>query len=118
MAATVARLPELDSASVAILGLHRSNDRTILHMLASGVTTGMTGRTPAESSPRRSCGYATAAAAGTPRARTARHHRGNTGDVMWWLEIVSPLDRGTAWIDMVTAGQSAELRATLPLRWE
>jgi len=28
------------SASVTILGLHHSNDRTILHMLASGVTTG------------------------------------------------------------------------------
>jgi hypothetical protein len=37
---------------------------------------------------------------------------------MWWLEIVPPLDRGTAWIDVVTAGQSAEVRATLPLRWE
>jgi hypothetical protein len=28
------------------------------------------------------------------------------------------LDRGTAWIDVVAAGQSAEARATLPLRWQ
>ncbi len=39
---------------------------------------------------------------------------GNTGDVMWWLEIVPALDRGTAWIDVVAGGRSAEIRARLP----
>ena len=37
---------------------------------------------------------------------------------MLWLEIVPPLDRGTVWIDVAAAGQSAEVRATLPLRWK
>jgi hypothetical protein len=43
---------------------------------------------------------------------------GNPGDVTWWLEIVPPLDRGTARIEVVAAGRSAEVRARLPLRWE
>jgi len=118
VAATVAGLPELDSASVAILGLHHSNDRTILHMLASGVTTGDDWayargvRPPPVVWIRDSSGrwHTTRTDGATPS--------GNTGDVMWWLEIVPPLDRGTAWIDVVAAGQSAEVRATLPLRWE
>lgn len=41
----------------------------------------------------------------------------DTDDFMLWLRVVPPLDRGTAWIDVVAAGQSAEVRATLPLRW-
>jgi hypothetical protein len=40
VAAAVAELPELDGAGIVILGLHHSQGRTILHMLASGVTTG------------------------------------------------------------------------------
>jgi len=71
VAATVAGFPELDGASVTILGLHHSNDRTILHMLASGVTTGDDWAYTRGVRPRRWCGYATATAAGTPRARTA-----------------------------------------------
>jgi hypothetical protein len=33
------------------------------------------------------------------------------------LEAVPPLSRATAWIEVLAAGQSAEVRATLPLRW-
>jgi hypothetical protein len=118
VAATVAELPDLDGAWVVILGLHHSEDTTILHMLASGVTTGDDWaytrgvRPPPVVWIRDSSGrwHTTRTDGATPS--------GNTGDVMWWLEIVPPLDRGTAWIDVVTAGQSAEVRATLPLRWE
>jgi hypothetical protein len=39
----------------------------------------------------------------------------DTGDVMWWLGIVPSLDRGTAWIEVVATGRSAEVRAMLPL---
>ena len=31
--------------------------------------------------------------------------------------IVPPLDPGSAWIDVHAVGQSAEVRARLPLRW-
>jgi hypothetical protein len=37
---------------------------------------------------------------------------------MLWLRVVPPLDRGTPWIDVVATGQSAEVRATLPLSWK
>ena len=33
------------------------------------------------------------------------------------LQVVPPLSRATAWIEMLAAGQSAQARATLPLRW-
>jgi hypothetical protein len=65
-AAAVAELPELDGAGVVILGLHHSQDRTILHMLASGVTTG--------------------------------------DDWAYIRGVRPPPDRGTAWIEVVTAG--------------
>jgi hypothetical protein len=42
---------------------------------------------------------------------------GNGGEVVLWLAIVPPLDRGTAWIDVVAAGRSAEVRVRLPLCW-
>ena len=42
----------------------------------------------------------------------------NSGEVMLWLEIVPPLDRGTAWIDVVATGRSAEVRVRLPLCWK
>jgi hypothetical protein len=34
------------------------------------------------------------------------------------LEVVPPLCRATAWIEVLAAGTSAEARATLPLRWQ
>lgn len=34
------------------------------------------------------------------------------------VEVVPPLSRATAWIEVLAAGQSAEVRATLPLYWE
>jgi hypothetical protein len=42
---------------------------------------------------------------------------GNSGEVVLWLQILPPLDRGTAWIDLVATGRSAEVRARLPLCW-
>ena len=67
-AATAAELPELDGARVAVLGLHHGEDGTILHVQASGVTPEDDWRITGEPSPCRPCGYATAAAAGTPHA--------------------------------------------------
>ena len=43
---------------------------------------------------------------------------GNGGEVVLWLAIVPPLDRGTAWIDVVATGRSAEVRVRLPLCWK
>ena len=38
LAATVAELPELDGAKIAIAGLHHGERGTIMHLLATGVT--------------------------------------------------------------------------------
>jgi hypothetical protein len=43
---------------------------------------------------------------------------GGNGELVLWLGIMPPLDRGTTWIDVVAAGRSAEARATLPLHWK
>jgi hypothetical protein len=34
------------------------------------------------------------------------------------LQLLPPLSRAAAWIDVVAAGQSAQARVTLPLRWQ
>jgi hypothetical protein len=32
--------------------------------------------------------------------------------------VLPPLSRGTAWIEVLATGQSAQARAVVPLRWE
>jgi hypothetical protein len=117
VATAVAELPELDNAGAAILGLHHGKRGTILHMLASGVTTGddwtyTRGVRPPPLVWIRDSNdhWHTTRTDGVTRL-------GNTGDVLWWLEIVPPLERGTAWIEVVTDWPSAEVRVRLPLRW-
>ena len=119
LAATVAKLPELDGAQIAILGLHHGERGTIAHVLASGVTL------------EGDWQYARAVRplpALWIRDSSGRWHTTSTNgvspmwgdprEVMLWLAIMPPLDRGTAWIDVVATGSSAEVRARLPLSWK
>jgi hypothetical protein len=124
-AATVAELPELDAARITILGLHHctivgrhnSATQTIVHMLVSGVTAeddwtyGRVVRPLPALWVRDSSGrwHATRTYFTMPS--------GTSGEVVLWLEIVPPLDRDTAWIDLVATGRSAEVRVRLPLSW-
>jgi hypothetical protein len=39
-------------------------------------------------------------------------------EVTMRLQVLPPLSRATAWIDVLAAGYSAEVRVTLPLRWQ
>ena len=125
LAATVAELPELDGAQITIFGVHHSTivgrrnsaTRTIVHTLVTGVTpedhwTYGRGVRPLPALwVRDSSGrwHATRSYGGMPS--------GNNGEVILWFEIVPPLDRGTAWIDLVATGRSAEVRVRLPLCW-
>lgn len=115
LAATVAELPELDGAQIAIVGLHHGERGTIMHLLVSGVT------------PEDDWAFARGARP-LPvlwiRDSNGRWHTTRTdgvspwndsGAVVLWLEIVPPLDRGTAWIELSAAGRSAQVRATVPL---
>ncbi len=104
-------LPELDGIAISILGLHASEEGTVLHMLATGV------KTDAESD-----------ASFLPvlwlRDDTGRWHatraKGwNTtqdGDATTQLQVLPPLTHCTS-IDIIAAGQSAEVRTTLHVRW-
>ena len=125
LAATVAELPELDGAQITIFGLHHSTivglhnsaTQTIVHTLVTGVT------------PEDDWTYGRVVRplpALWVRDNSGRWHAtrtngvgpaGNSGEVILWLEIVPPLDRGTAWMDLVATGRSAEVRVRLPLCW-
>ena len=124
LAATVAELPELDGATIAIAGLHHGERGTIMHLLATGVTLeddwpyarGV--RPPPMLWIRDSDGgwHATRLdSVVSPWGDNGANPWTDTCMVTVWLRIVPPLDRGTAWIEISAAGRSAQVRATLPL---
>ena len=122
LAATAAELPELDGAQIAIAGLHHGERGTILHLLATGVT--LEAGWPYGIRPLPALWI---------RDSDGRWHTTRLHDVVspwadgganpWtdarmiaaWLRIIPPLNPGTAWIEISAAGQSAHVRATLPL---
>jgi hypothetical protein len=118
LAATVVELPELDGARIAILGLHHGELGTILHMLASGVTLEGDWKYARGVRPLPMLWICDSSgrwhAMRTNRVSPSR----NSGEVMLWLQIVPPLDRGTARIDVVAIGRSAQVRVRLPLCWK
>ena len=71
LAATVAELPEIDGATIAIAGLHHGERGTIMHLLATGVTLEHDWPYARGIRPCPCCGYTTATAAGTPPTWTA-----------------------------------------------
>ncbi len=117
-AATAVELPQLDGAGVAVLGLHHSEHGTILHLHAGGVTMEDDWEYYRAVRPlptlwiRDSAGCWDAARTWGPRPL------GDHGEITLELEIAPPLEAGTQWIDVVAAGQSAEVRARLPISWK
>jgi hypothetical protein len=117
-AAPMAELPELDGTSITILGLHHGDlGLTFLNTLVSGVTsendwifTRVVRPLPVLWIRDDSGRWHTTGPYGIA-------HPVVNGEAMVWLQIWPPLDRGTTWIDVVATGQSAQARATLPLRW-
>jgi hypothetical protein len=119
LAATVAELPEPDGAKIAIVGLthglHAGEPRTIMHLLAGGVTLEDDWKFARGVRPlpvlwiRDSNGRWH-----TTRTDGIRPWR-DSGVVTVWLEIVPPLDSGTAWIEISAARPAAQARVTLPL---
>ena len=116
-AATAAELPELDGGRVAVLGLHQSERGTILHLHAGGVMMEddwayYRGVRPMPALwIRDNAGRWHATRSWAPRPL------GDNGEVTLELEIAPPLEAGTAWIDIVAAGQSTQVQARLPLHW-
>ena len=118
-AAPVAGLPELDGTRVTILGLHRGEFGIMfLHTLVSGVTreddwihSRVVRPLPVLWIHDDSGRWHTTGPYGIA-------HPVVNGEAALWMRIWPPLDRGTIWIDVVATGQSAQARATLPLRWK
>ena len=109
--------PELDGIRLAILGLHNSVDTTVLHVHASGMTLdGHYG--PQGTEPDFPLRIWVRDIGGRWHATRVRWSAEEAGEVMMHLKLVPPLSRATAWIEVLAAGQSAEVRATLPLHWE
>ena len=116
-AATAVELPELDGASLAVLSLHQDERGTILHLHAGGVTMEDDWEYYRAVRPlpalwiRDNAGrwHATRDYGPTPL--------GDNGEVTLELAIAPPLEASTPWIDVVAAGQSAQVRARLPVRW-
>jgi hypothetical protein len=123
LAATVAELPELDGAKIAIAGLHHGERGTIMHVLATGVTLEDDWPYARGVRPlpvlwiRDSDGrwHATRLDGLSPWGDNGINPWTDTRMVTVWLRIIPPLDRGTAWIEISATGQSAQVRATLPL---
>jgi hypothetical protein len=111
-AAVAAALPDLDGTRLSILGLTSSADGTMLHAHGSGLTHHYYGWPEKNLAPtiwihdsRGRC-HAT---------RTDKYHE---GDVTMHLQVVPPVSPRTDRIGILLARQSAEVRATLPLRWQ
>jgi hypothetical protein len=116
-AAVAAALPELDGIRLTLLSLLNTDDGSWLQVLAGGLD-------PA-GSPRGPLGIDTyfplsvwiRDSSGRWHAcRQAGSHRTN-GEYVLKLQLVPPLTRPTAWIEVLAAGPSAQVRVQLPLRW-
>lgn len=115
-AAAAVLLPELDGIRLAILGLHNCQHSTVLHMHASGPKSDVL-HGPDELYP-----WATLWVhdddGGRWHATRTIGRSGQAGEVALRVEVVPPLSRSTAWIELLAAGRSAEVRAALPLHWD
>ena len=117
-AAMAAALPELDGIRLALLGLHNTEAKSSLHVLARGLMPenpgpfGVDMYFPLSVWLRDSGGRWHA-------GRPAGWHRTRPGDREYAvrLQLVPPLPRSTAWIEVLAGGRSAEVRTKLPLRW-
>lgn len=114
-AAAGVALPELDGIRLVVLGLHNCQDSTVLHMHASGP------KCDALHGPDELYPWATIwvrDSGGRWHAARTLGRSGMNGEVALRVEVVPPLSRATARIELLAAGQSAEVRATVPVHWE
>jgi hypothetical protein len=115
-AAVATALPELDGIRLVLLGLHHSDGNTWMNALAIGeVPDGQHGPLGLDMSFPLSIWL---------RDSAGRWHAAHPAG--WYdayrehvltLRLVPPLTRPAAWIDVLAAGKSGQVRARLPLRW-
>jgi hypothetical protein len=119
-AAAAAMLPELDGIRLALLGLHNVDGSTVWYGHASGTTPpGPGGPQGAELDfPLRIWVRDNGGRWHATRATARRWSGEDDREMTLRLEVVPPLSRATAWVEVLAAGPSARARATLPLRWQ
>lgn len=111
-AGAAAALPELDGIRLALLGVHTSEGRTVLHLRASsqdGAGRPLGHNLPLSVWVRDSGG----------RWHVAEQDSWAEDDDEYalTLRLVPPLTRSATWIELLANGLSAEVRTRLPLRW-
>jgi hypothetical protein len=116
-AATI-ELPPIDAARIAVLGLHQGDLGTVLHVQVQA------DRVTPENDWEYSRGvrplpvlWIRDSASRWHATRTSGWNRLKDDEVVLRLAIIPPLEADTPWIDVLAAGQAAEVRAILPLRW-
>jgi hypothetical protein len=115
-AAVAAALPELDGIRLALLGLLNTEGGSWLQVLARGLES-ETSRGPFGIDTYFPVSVWIRDSGGRWHAcRPASWHRHN-GEYVGKLQLVPPLTRSTAWIEVLAAGPSAQVRVQLPLRW-
>jgi hypothetical protein len=113
-AAVAAAFPALDGIRLALLGLHNTDGETRAHLLVGGLDEGETWLPGLESVP----------VSVWVRDSASRWHVAGVvgadyaeGEYVLRCKLVPPLGHSTAWIEVVAAWRSAQVRATVPLRW-
>jgi hypothetical protein len=114
-AAAAAVLPELDGIRLALLGLHSTEGCSSLHVLARGLRPENPGPLGVEMYFPLSV-WLRDSGGRWHAGRPAGWHR-NGDEYAVRLQLVPPLTRSTAWLEVLAGGRSAEVRTTLPLRW-
>ena len=106
-----AALPGVDGVTVSVLGLHASEEGTELHVYLTGL--------PPDSNPEAYLLPTLWLRDDIGRWHATRVRGMNTaydGEMTAQLQVLPPLTRCTS-LDIVAAGQSGEVRTTVPVRW-
>jgi len=115
-AAVAAALPELEGIRLVLLGLHNYDGSTWMNALALGQLPGLQ-QGPLGLDMAFPLSMWVRDGAGRWHAARPAAWYDEGGEAALTLRLTPPLTRSSAWIEVLATGQSAEVRATLPLYW-
>src|SRR5580693_6839184 len=115
-AALAAALPELEGIRLVLLGLHNFDGGTWMDTLALGQLPGVQqGALGLDMAFPLSMWIRDGAGRWHAARPAGWYHEG--GEATFTLRLTPPLTRSCSWIEVLATGQSAEVRATVPLCW-
>ncbi len=113
-AAVAAVLPELDGIRLVVCGLHNHQESTVLHLLARGLAgDGRPGPLDVDMDFPLSVWLRDSGGRWHVGHPVGRHRAGPEYAI--GLQMAPPLPLTTSWVEVLAAGQSAEVRTRLPL---